>query len=805
MSMKRIARIAIAFSLALAMVLTTAPMGFACTSFYFGKDTTENGSTFIGRSEDSSWSTYKKCYTVHEAATHEPGEMYQSVSYDFQVPYPEKTYRYTLVKDQTSYLTFEDEEMAQAGTNEMGVAVSSSVSLSRAKAEITGGRVDGVQIPGVDPMVGDAGLCEEDIPSVVLMQASTAREGAEVLIDIYENIGAGGRDMTEIMDANECWIVQSLSGHVAVATRCPADKVGATPNITANVDLGDKTNTITTSNILSVAEEAGTLVRDYQGNVKIADSYAQKPGLGGRLYNCYLYLRGEEYADSMEAGYINYFHEPRAEKYSTFEILRSLCYRGEGGKHYAGSSTGNSIGIGNDNNLETHMFESREGMPTELAVIQWECLGPAEFCCYLPGYNALVTDTINENKIGLDTMKYNYEDPTLNNFRTALFELYFLCKGRDNQDGLEVGSLEARTKYGKHVQEFWEAYQKELINKQKAIDEQMLEILAYDKGLAEQKATEMNMHLQKECLGYIDTMVKELKEFEATPQEGEYVPSCMGALPTYSFDAIGGTGLPEDPDADAAKAEAASAAALLAENAAAAIADGAFTEEGAQAVQAAIDDLNAVLERGTASVDTINAAAAALEEAMQNAVTKETYVFFRDKVVKATYNGAELALADDDVFVIGSKGAVSFKFYSDEAATEEIAAPVDAGTYYAKAFVAAHKGYKQGESDVEKVVIDKAAQKITKVAPLSKNYKASALKKAKKTFTLKATTKGAGKVSFKKTSGNAKITISKTGKVTVKKGLKKGTYKVKVKVTKAATANYKVKTVTKTLTIKVKK
>ena len=58
---------------------------------------------------------------------------------------------------------------------------------------------------------------------------------------------------------------------------------------------------------------------------------------------------------------------------------------------------------------------------------------------------------------------------------------------------------------------------------------------------------------------------------------------------------------------------------------------------------------------------------------------------------------------------------------------------------------------------------------------------------------------------FKKTSGNAKITIAKGGKVTVKKGLKKGTYKVKVKVTKAATANYKVKTVTKTLTIKVKK
>ena len=74
----------------------------------------------------------------------------------------------------------------------------------------------------------------------------------------------------------------------------------------------------------------------------------------------------------------------------------------------------------------------------------------------------------------------------------------------------------------------------------------MKKILAYDKNLAEQKATELNMHLQKEALGYIDLMVQELKEFEATAQEGNYVPSCMGALPTYSFEAIGGTGLPSD-------------------------------------------------------------------------------------------------------------------------------------------------------------------------------------------------------------------------------------------------------------------
>ena len=53
---------------------------------------------------------------------------------------------------------------------------------------------------------------------------------------------------------------------------------------------------------------------------------------------------------------------------------------------------------------------------------------------------------------------------------------------------------------------------------------------------------------------------------------------------------------------------------------------------------------------------------------------------------------------------------------------------------------------------------------------------------------------------------NKKITIAKkTGKVTVKKGLKKGTYKVKVIVKAKGNTNYKasaVKTVTFTIRIK---
>lgn len=49
-----------------------------------------------------------------------------------------------------------------------------------------------------------------------------------------------------------------------------------------------------------------------------------------------------------------------------------------------------------------------------------------------------------------------------------------------------------------------------------------------------------------------------------------------------------------------------------------------------------------------------------------------------------------------------------------------------------------------------------------------------------------------------------KITVSKTGKVTVKKGLKKGTYKVKIKVSAAAVTNYNAASATKTIKVVVK-
>ena len=101
--------------------------------------------------------------------------------------------------------------------------------------------------------------------------------------------------------------------------------------------------------------------------------------------------------------------------------------------------------------------------------------------------------------------------------------------------------------------------------------------------------------------------------------------------------------------------------------------------------------------------------------------------------------------------------------------------------------------------------ITKAKQKLK---ARGKTVKVKAKTLQKKKVTLKPsktmTIKGAkGKLTYKKVSGSVRLTINKkTGKITVKKGTKKGTYKIKIKVTAAKTSNYKA--ASNTVRVKVK-
>ena len=105
------------------------------------------------------------------------------------------------------------------------------------------------------------------------------------------------------------------------------------------------------------------------------------------------------------------------------------------------------------------------------------------------------------------------------------------------------------------------------------------------------------------------------------------------------------------------------------------------------------------------------------------------------------------------------------------------------------------------------VTVKKAANPLA-VKAKTVTLKYSALKKRNQTVSrtkVLAVSKAKGKLTYVKKSGNKRITINKsTGKVTVKKGLKKGTYSIKVAVTAAGNATYSAKTKAVTFKIKVK-
>ena len=101
----------------------------------------------------------------------------------------------------------------------------------------------------------------------------------------------------------------------------------------------------------------------------------------------------------------------------------------------------------------------------------------------------------------------------------------------------------------------------------------------------------------------------------------------------------------------------------------------------------------------------------------------------------------------------------------------------------------------------------KKANKMKVTVKKPKTVKAKTLKKGKVTVKAITVTKANGTVSFKKVAKKSSkcLTINKkTGKITVKKGTKKGNYKITVEVSAKGNKNYNKKTITKTITIKVK-
>ncbi|SDB12404.1 C1 family peptidase [Eubacterium oxidoreducens] len=157
-----------------------------------------------------------------------------------------------------------------------------------------------------------------------------------------------------------------------------------------------------------------------------------------------------------------------------------------------------------------------------------------------------------------------------------------------------------------------------------------------------------------------------------------------------------------------------------------------------------------------------------------------------------TYTGKTIAYTGK-VTKSGSSGRVTYAYYLDAACSKPIHASSvkEAGIYFVKATLAADANYKAAISAATQLQINKTANTM-KVSAVKKKVKYNAVKKrAIKVVCPLSVKRAIGKITYEKVSAAKCLILNeKTGKVTVKKGTKKGTYAIRIKVRAAGNANY---------------
>ena len=546
-----------------AIIATTLALGMAgqpitalaCTQVYVGDELTTDGDTYWGRSEDYT-NRYGKCFGIEPATKN--GKTIQSFENDidpeasFSYTIEGPTYRYTYVRDTPDNWTYEGDAKAkaysEAGTNEKGVSVSSTLTTDVNEAIGGTANEDGELEGGVDPRVA-TGIGEYNIADFVLSQASTAREGVELLGECIDEYGSQDCNQIMIGDANETWNFQQLSGHQWIAIKLADDVVSVNPNMDDlyySVDLDDTDSCLHSADLVKVAQDAGTYV-EKNGSMDVAGSYGNDSESQGTGQNT-RYVQGHDYfGDVLEAGTdfttdsdgaVETVADPELfftidTKIDPFTALRSVAARGEGTDVDANENDA-LYAIGNNRNTESHIFQVRDGLDADIATIQWEALSRSEFSVFVPSYSALLTEvdedyypneadfdvshignaseyTVNEDgeKVYDQDLVDQNEETALEDSGTEYLDYVFMdlnTLAYNNRDSVADG-----------VHDYLDALQQEIIDQQGTVDEQIQGIEDGDARIAFANAA--HEEISEEVYEKSDALLEEVRDYV---KEGDF-------------------------------------------------------------------------------------------------------------------------------------------------------------------------------------------------------------------------------------------------------------------------------------------
>lgn len=463
----------------------------ACTSYYVGSDLTEDGSTLFGRTEDIG-AGYDKVFQVIESKEIPADRMWvdESGATEFSAPYYnkdlEKTYRYTACRDN-------EEEGAglfgEVGVNEMGVSMSATTTAGNSS-----------EAEAADPFIDKdpdeywpetiTGVSEENYVDYVLCQASTAKEGVEILAKAIEDVGVSyTADGVFIADNNEVWYFEILSKSQYCAIKMPSDKAAIIPNclVIGDVDLDDKENVYASDEVMTLAKEKGIFVgpqTDMEGadiNIKLTyGGNGYDSGNADRIRAGQYILTGEDNTDIYTENYQDIFFDIPS-KDVTVEKLYQLA--GSQYEEFEDFSDGrpDNLGsiryIGVADSAECHIMQIRSDMPAELATVEWLSMSSAAYSPMVPFYGALLTD-----------VPESYKEEAYEHSDTSAYWIF--------QD-LDSYARKSTTKdyVKKAIKTFYQGYVSKLVSDQKTVDAQMMEVYNSNPSQLEQKATDLGISI----------------------------------------------------------------------------------------------------------------------------------------------------------------------------------------------------------------------------------------------------------------------------------------------------------------------
>ncbi|MFZ2331889.1 MAG: C69 family dipeptidase [Lactobacillus delbrueckii] len=357
-----------------------------CTTILVGKDATIDGSTMIARSEDGGSPIIPEAFIAvnpKDQPKHYKAVISgQEIDDEDLLPNP---LRYTSAPDASG----KNGIWAAAGINDATVAMTATETIT------TNSRIQ-----GIDPLVEEGGLGEEDFVTLTLPYIHSAREGVKRLGYLVEKYGTYEMNGSAFADHDEVWYIETIGGHHWAARRIPDDAYVAAPN-RLNIDFfdfNDEENFMCSSDLLDIINEyhlnldyQGYNLRHIFGSSTIKDAHYNNP----RAWYIHRYFDPEWEGEpgDQDQPFITYAKKKISPE--DIKFLESSHYQDT--KYDAYSTTNTEAEkklfrpIGINRNFETHILQIRNDVEEGIAGVQWLAFGPNTFNCFVPFYTNVTT------------------------------------------------------------------------------------------------------------------------------------------------------------------------------------------------------------------------------------------------------------------------------------------------------------------------------------------------------------------------------------------------------------------------------